>query len=39
MIGSGRKINNDKNIKVQFKRKKNIEDYDDIQNEMNEDEK
>ena len=35
MIGSGSKINNDKNIK----RKNNIEDYDDIQNEMNEDEK
>lgn len=39
MIGSGSKINNDKNIKIQFKRKNNIEDYDDIQNEMNEDEK
>ena len=39
IIGSGNNINNDKNIKIQLKRKQNIEDYDDIQNEMAEDEK
>ena len=39
MIGSGNNINNDKNIKIQLKRKQNIEDYDEIQNEMAEDEK
>ena len=39
IIGSGNNINNDKNIKIQLKRKQNIEDNDDIQNEMAEDEK
>ena len=39
IIGSGNRIDNDKNIKIQLKRKQNIEDYDDIQNEMAEDEK
>jgi len=39
IIGSGNNINNDKNIKIQLKRKQNIEDYDEIQNEMAEDEK
>ena len=38
-VGSGRRINTDKNIKIQFKEKQNIENYDDIQNEMDEDEK